>query len=384
MIHYRAELSPLSPIHVGTGQTCGLLDYVVFQDPPTVKDGFLVVLDHQKFFDDLPETAMAEFDRLTRDGDIRGLHGLFRQNLNPDRHTRYDSWLPPYLIGVYREALPNPDNQLLIETMIRRPGRSLWKPLLPGSSVKGAIRTAVLSQIGAELPAHRANQLAHSRPHRFESELLGYRDAKQDPFRCLRVADAVLPSECAVVRRIVNAGRPHPHGPLVLTGIQMIHDTVDGRISPDHEGEVTTVARLDIHDQLPNTQARNRKGETHPAVVSGITAQQIVSACNRFYRDKLLREHEDFYAGTIAGHPSEQLLGLTENLPADTCLLRLGRFSHAESVTVDGFRDPRGRGGKHSTTRNLAVAATDGQRTPTCLYPMGWLTMRLAPLGSRS
>ncbi len=95
-----------------------------------------------------------------------------------------------------------------------------------------------------------------------------------------------------------------------------------------------------------------------------ITAEQILDACRRFYLENLQKEYDRFYKSSRYLQPiGDKLLQMAQQLRPNETLLRVGRFSHLENMTVRPYA------GGVSRTRGLAGA----------LRPMGWVKMRLEP-----
>ena len=81
-------------------------------------------------------------------------------------------------------------------------------------------------------------------------------------------------------------------------------------------------------------------------------------------------EHDKFYMGSSLSEYSQALLN--ENFTENEFIIRVGRHSGVESVTLDEYRNPQPPGKVKSwgNTRNIA----DG------FYPMGWIKMRYEEL----
>jgi hypothetical protein len=87
-----------------------------------------------------------------------------------------------------------------------------------------------------------------------------------------------------------------------------------------------------------------------------------------FYKDKMEQEHKIFYKGSEVEKISDQLLNIS--FDDNSFLLRLGRFSGVESVTLDKYRNPKPSGKKSvwGTSRNLAEG----------LFPIGWIKVTVS------
>ena len=119
------------------------------------------------------------------------------------------------------------------------------------------------------------------------------------------------------------------------------------------------------------------------------SAADIAGACNRFYRGNFVREMEALYERGLLDerwHGAMQRLmveGLGELLDSNRAfLLRVGRHSGAESVTVDGVRNIRiktpkdqdDRFEEEATTWWLASSRIDAS---TGLLPFGWVLVEM-------
>ncbi len=230
-------LMMLGPVHTGSGQVLGPLDYVVRQE----KDGaiWFYAIDSARMFSQLTDRQRVDLDAATRTGNpANGLRRIVNAIFDPAKHAIWQCQADETLLklcqqtgsasgrqgnadrgprggdrGESRERVPEPPS---IFTMTRTGPKG--DPYLPGSSVKGAIRTAWLwyrAGAGQVMPGLQA-QAAHMRGDIFEAEVLGYRvqlgsaaegidtaDPHADPLRSLRVTDAALVPDSNVIERVV-------------------------------------------------------------------------------------------------------------------------------------------------------------------------------------
>ncbi len=244
--------------------------------------------------------------------------------------------------------------------------RTAFNPLddasyLPGSSLKGAIRTAWLSQLNR---GAAPNEEERRDAGKLQQRLLGYRSGKfeNDPFRRVQLSDAhPAPDDTPPATRILYAvskkKRLSERGsPELKVFLESVREAQVGAF----RGEI----RLDQGD---------------------IRWNALCDACNDFYWPKLAEEldHAQFKPLLNPDWRSQilQLLGneLNELRRArQGFLLRVGRHSGAESMTLDGVRSIKILGAKgekptyraQTTEKRFAShtrAANDG------LLPFGWL-----------
>jgi len=334
----RLKCEVLSPLHIGTGKQLDPLNYLI-------KDGKLYVLSFERFVHRLRGEQRDALEDIIEGDDLAALRGFMIEQMNLDSDFLYSVQVSPSVEALYREKIQDIQNQLLINPFLRT-GIDL-RPYVPGSSIKGAIRTAVVSELA------RKRNLPKPRDFRdeiqFESKILKSRDAKEDPFRGLVVRDTFLKEDDTFIRMVENVSRKRA-GDLSSNNIQIIcevsHSAITGSMV---EFEVD----LALDDLLYSK-----------SFLSGeLTSDEIFRSCNMFYRPKLQGEHKRYYSGTHVDGLSKKLLEMA--FEDHSFLLRIGRFSGVESVTLDGYRNPRPPGNKRvwGTTRNIA----DGK------YPMGWV-----------
>jgi hypothetical protein len=184
--------------------------------------------------------------------------------------------------------------------------------------------------------------------YEFESRVLGYKDGKDDPFRAIKIRDVHLQADSTVIREVRNVTKDR-NGRLQTNDIQIICEVTHSQVSGN---QVSFETEISIDDGLISTHFLSKS----------ITIEQVIQSCRDFYKDKIEKEHNKFYKNSQSEAASTHLL----STPLDnrSFLLRIGRFQGVESVTLDGYRNPRPPGDKGwGASRNLAEG----------IYPMGWL-----------
>ncbi|HRD90954.1 MAG TPA: RAMP superfamily CRISPR-associated protein, partial [Accumulibacter sp.] len=239
-------------------------------------------------------------------------------------------------------------------------------PYLPGSSLKGSIRTAWLNRLndGAEPPDRRAG------PRSLEERLLGYTAGKfeNDPFRHLALADAHpecgdAPPPTRILYAISKKKRQPREGERGSPELKVFLETIPEAIPAGFLGEM----RLDNDRMRWNS---------------------LCDACNAFYRPQLAAELDHPVLGRLLDANWTRLLAdllgseIGELIAArQGFLLRVGRHSGAESVTLDGVRrikilGPRVDGKQTSDYRPNTTEkryATLSRAGNGGLLPFGWL-----------
>ena len=336
MKNYKIKLQMLSPVHIGSGEEVAPFEYIV-------KGDYFYRLNLHSFLPNLPLNLRSRFDSAVNSGNIVSIRNFILENIDHTKHTLFKAFAHDSFIQAYEKNLSNPSNQLLVNLAMRRGGD--FQSYIPGSSIKGSIRTAVISTIGE----------SHVLRDKFKSEkeILKYNDAKQDPFRCIKIVDAALPDDVMYIDNSYQIGfKGKKQGP------QMFYEQTYSMLD---EEDVFAQSELRIDDELPAKTYNDKKFGLQKAVSRPLTMDDILFSCNEFYQKKLEDEFENFYKKDANAAVVEPLV--KHSFKDNECLLRIGRFSHAECVTLDKHRDPAAPKGFGKT------------RTTSNGVPFGWVKM---------
>lgn len=241
---------------------------------------------------------------------------------------------------------------------------------LPGSSIKGAIRTAVLDSLSDgkedEILAKAENRI-HNPKERYklgeyvEKIILKYEKVQDDPFKGIKLSDAVLPPDSTMIVKVINCGKDTIGKK--DNGVPMFVEALTEKT--EFEFRLITDDNLVLNQNNPK-----------------IDAYSILQSCAKYYTNAFSFEKNSFYEReTKASNMVQDILYEVrdDNLKKikGISVLRVGRFSHLESMTYshrpknmnDDKRkylcQPKGRKGKWGTTRNLV----DGK------IPMGGIVL---------
>ncbi len=340
---YKLCCEILSPIHIGSGRVIEPLDYII-------ENSRLYKISFEKLVMSMNKVERNKFEELIDNGNLVDVRKYIVGVSNKEKESTYSLEVSHNVYDRYKSKLNDIQNQLLISPLIRTAGEVM--PFIPGSSFKGVVRTAVINLLAND---SKLSQPKGSREeYLFESKVMGYKDAKDDPFRGIMVRDAFLSANDTIIRNVINVSRKQGNA-LRQNSIQNIcevtHSVITGK-------PVNFTTELLFDDDLFGTKFLSKS----------LTIEQLIKSCNKFYKDKMEYEHKKFYKNSELEKISEQLL----DIPAEknTFLMRLGRFSGVESVTFDKYRNPRPPGNKSiwGTSRNLVEG----------LYPMGWVKVALS------
>ncbi|WP_028315708.1 type III-A CRISPR-associated RAMP protein Csm5 [Desulfatibacillum aliphaticivorans] len=337
---HRAEFELLTPVHIGTGEELDPFSYVI-------RDGSLHFIDLVKWMESYEdqETLL----RMTDTDNFAVLRSFVAENVSIEKAGMGSVKVESHkLLKTYEKAIKerDPQNQVLVGPMMRN--FVTGQAYIPGSSVKGAIRTALANPCVGPARVRKGDRDA--------SEKIFGR-IKDDPMRWLKIPDISLGPDATVIVEPVEVSNKPDKSPTPKGHVEAAHALATGR--PNKRSAVLSLAPFPLH------------GNT-------VDAQYLLDALNDFYVHKYVQEALRFYnAGPVArvGKILEPVNCIVKNLASNEAILRVGRFSHVECMTLDDVRAPKtrmknGRPMPFGTTRTLANQ----------LFPFGWIKVRFPAL----
>jgi len=346
----------LSPVHIGTGQE--LDPFCSF-----IKEDRLYYFELSALLARLTDGQRNVFTKLLADGSLVEVRKFLAERADPRRDSIGSIAVARDIASEYAGKIDDQRNQLIFQPFFRN-GHN-FQPLLPGSSLKGAIRTAVIDTLIQERNVSLSDR-AKRDPRQMEKEVLGHRDIDQDPFKALKCADITLPDDGTIIQRVYNYSERSEKLTDLGLRIEMTKSHMEGT-------ELGFESVLEFFEGYRNKKITTRDSEKK-AIARYLTPEEILTACRRFYTDNLKKEHEHFYRDSPYEATSAKLLRIADELAVNECLLRIGRFTQAESKSINRYRTVmvRGKDGlrpmDEGTTRNLAAGR----------YPMGWVKLKFA------
>ncbi|MCA1926558.1 MAG: RAMP superfamily CRISPR-associated protein [Thiobacillus sp.] len=407
VICYRLHITPLSPVHIGTGESYEPTNYVI-------DDGILHEFDTGATVAALSaserEKLLGIANRKPNTEMIQALQRFFyerRETLMA--HAVQQVPVLPGVAALYASRIGQTANReadgkkVLNRLEIDRTGFTpvTRQPVLYGSSLKGAIRTALLDKVNDGQPARERKGL-----HEFQGRLFRYYDEnarprmalERDPMRLVQLSDAAWSGEPGLpatqVHLAVNRKKAEVRDEQGLIrksqaeskDLYQILECVPGWRYRAFIGQLN-LQRLDglgqTHaDRLPNATLR-------------FDAKEIAQACNRFYQPILKREIDSMrargYLDPDWDAAIQKLLAAANDRMqrGEVVLLRVGRHSGAESVTLNGVRNIKIMKGKDEkpdyldAAKTLWLAANDKDQMAG-LLPFGWLLVELQPMAEQA
>lgn len=348
-----------SPLHIGCDEVYEPTSFVVDEQARE-----LVSFDTAAFLGLLDSDALRQFSGICSKGTILSLLELLKfMRTHAELTEQADCRrirVPSEFIEHYKSTLGLPQNERTVQQELNnfQIKRTAFDPLtgqayIPGSAIKGSIRTAVLNlrNQGRKEPRFRGQYAGRE----LQEHLLSFefRHLESDPFRLLKVSDFFPANEAARAICYAVDRKKRPSEREAQAPYQIL-ETVEPGV--EFAGSITLLAP-------PGSSA----GIRHP-----LAMDEIAKALRTFYGFE--KQREDREVSGIGGNPVELPTNET-SFP-----LRIGRHSGAECVTVNGHRYIKimqGNGNPdkfldHATTVWLAA----GVKKPTTnqgLKPFGWV-----------
>ncbi|HNS56123.1 MAG TPA: type III-A CRISPR-associated RAMP protein Csm5 [Smithellaceae bacterium] len=345
----------LAPMHIGCDEVYDPTGFIINEDTNT-----LTVFEPMDFFKSLDSNAKSSYATICSKGTLESILELYKFMRGKRFGGRHIS-VSKGLVAQYKKTLEirmtdrkkiqQELNNFSISRTSFNPTTQI--PYIPGSAVKGALRTSYLNYLA------KSKRIVYDRRDKksgdiLEKGLLDYQKLENDPCRLLKISDfhPVGPCKTRIVYAVNAKKVPSKYkarGPYQILEI----------IEP---GAVFT-GTIRILKPLAREIIKNPLSEN-----------TVFESAAAFYEKERARENLELKE---AGLP-------TFNIDAKDgiCCLRLGRHSGAESVTIEGHRNikimkKRGERPDHSdkaTTFWLSADVSDSSQA-TELKPFGWVNL---------
>lgn len=352
---FHCVLKIASPVHLGCDDVYEPTSFIVDE-----KKSRMTAFDPFQFIQDLPVDDRKKLSHICRKGSIKSVLEIYKFFRNKKASGRYVKLCNGF-IEHYKKVLELKDDAREITQNLNQfqIAKTAFKsvdnrPYIPGTAIKGAIRTAYLNALAKNkrIPTQRGKGASSN----LQSKLIGYEPKKMetDPFRLIKVSDFMPVGE--IQTRIVYAvNKKKKTGDREARGPYQILEVI--------EPGACFVGKISIEKPQSSQYIRN------PA-----TLNAILKSLNLFYQKenkRECRECKNIKVNGIALKPSPE-----------TYALRIGRHSGAESITVDGHRSIRIMLGgnarpvykNHATTLWLS-SETDKNKYNKGLLPFGWTVL---------
>ena len=363
MIIYEISITPITPIHIGTGEDLMPFSYTLLKMSPQGQNYKYVRFNDERLVSFMTPDQIKRLEALIAKDDFPNLRQTYNEIackiiLSHQECIFYLAEITNEILNLWQELEKRSQNSFVIQPTICSPYTK--KPYIPGSSIKGAIRTAILDP--------HVQEFAKTHKQLKEQDMLSaiecMRDqkykAQADPLRALKITDAIFPARGSrIVGQLALYNRVKRKSENIAINEEVIKSAA---ISSPCEGDsaepITTTTTIALDDRLINK---------HPFKITPRSFQEIADLCNEFYETALNKEYELFYRDA----PDELYNGYKHiddafsNLNQDReFMVRLGRHSQIEYLTFSTERAP-GKKAFGTKTRTLF-------KYKNMLLPMGW------------
>jgi hypothetical protein len=403
----------LTPVHIGDGTTMTPDGYRIRSGSPPVLERF----DPPGVIAAMSPTLRAQYVRALSQGGVKQAQDIVGRAA--DGAVRERIAISQSSLQQIEEVMRNPLRRGHIGPFVRSGG----VPIVPGSSVKGALRTAWLAAEMRSIPSDEIQEFATRvekvRPGKTGSqseEVQGVafdyerRHTQQDPLRDISVSDATLEPEGTVIDR-VHVANCTKAGPIDIARqgaqihVERLASVADAGVFAAKPFKIT-LAALDeaaLAERRERAGARAKGGGDNPRAIPSRSPRldDLRQASNAHHTALWFYERYRFYEGTRTdalmdallsafGFPAHQEKLQTALDSAGAWLLKVGRYSHFESKSVQledkRYGEKRGRKGRDGApdvpTRFMSEGGsrTVAQDSAGRFLPFGWVL--LLPEGS--
>ncbi len=353
------SLKILSPVHLGCDEVFEPTGFSLDED-----NFQLIHFDTTLFIKGLSEQDRREYSRICKKGtpeSILELYKFLRGRTAEGERVNVCNEFRDH----YHQVLDLPLNdvrKILQELNDFSIGRTAFnsidhRPYIPGSAVKGALRTAILNHLAKSNDKH-INTSGKYPGSKLEAALLNLRennrDIPLDPFRLLKVSDFrpvghLKTKIIYAVNKKKKLSKFEAKGPYQMLEVVEPGSVFSGTISVE--------------------QPEKKAGIKNP-----LSLEKVLNSAALFYKQEKTREDNEL--------KNAGLNPLSTNGDKSTLFLRLGRHSGAESITVEGYRDIRimqaaGKAPKYEDSATTFWLASETRKPSTNknLIPFGWTSL---------
>ena len=394
---YRLALTPLSPIHIGCGEDFEPTNYVI-------DDGVLYGFDPSRAVAVLNDFQRSKLMEVAGKTSLLAIQKFFKDNAQVFK-AQADTLIPVSsgVATVYEQRVGRAANveangnqvfnQLFIERTMHTGRESL--PYIPGSSFKGAIRTAMLDYLNLERKPSREDNVQKGTP-KLEARLFGHGEEpnkfERSPLRLLKIADLMPATHCEPERRVMF-GVNRKKKQVIKDGKELQPKGIAARKECILHGQY----RAFVADAVLPSLNPHKDSKTTPAPeLSPVDFKAIAKQSNAYNQIRLRREMAILDGRGLvnpAWKQSIELLmtgALGKKLNSgDAFLIRLGRYGGAESKTLSGEGvasikimgarvDGKQQSTFESTTKTVWLAA-EQEHEQKHLLPFGWAVVEIDP-----
>jgi len=346
---YTMKIRFLTPVFIGSGYELDALSYTVQRE-----DGknYLIFFDIQKWLN--KNSTNPEIQDALRRFNYLELRKIIAKSDVKDFLLYKIEIASSHFNQLYKEISEGKkeENQLIVE-LFPRNGTN-FNPYLPGSSIKGSIRTAIGNYKYPSVESEVKKKCSQKQRKKDECysvyNRLIFGNPKEDVFKYLKISDCILPKDSTLIvePKEVSKKQKKSHPPKNF--VEATKSLIFG-----NGLEVKTKCVIGDFRDLEKGVKRQ---------IPSFNLVFLIERINEFYL-KRYEEELKFYDTPHLIHIKGRMENIQRQIEKEigngnTALLRIGHFSHIECITWDN-RKPKAK--TYGTTRTLV----NGN------YPFGWV-----------
>ena len=353
MEYMHMKLEVLTPVYVGSGETMDPTGYVIKDGP---QGPVLHTLDLMAWIEDYPDPR--GLARRLGGGNLPAIRGELSREIDTDIYSLGRCQVASArLYQKYQAELDDTQSVHRLQIGMHLRNAQTQAPIIPGSSLKGAMRTPVIDYLDRERGLNLRQRSKESKEGYDDAlkEALG--DIGNNAFKLLKVGDFEAPLDTSLIVSAVEVGKNDakkatPKDPCEVVASRLLGPEegrrLYGRLALGGFSRKGKVKRLELRERGYESKWNWR---------------ELAVLVSRFYGRRFQREFEKFYAMPGREKTRQALKQVTEEIlkprPGEM-VLRVGHYSHLECVTITN-----NKAGKFGTTRTLAEG----------IYPFGWVKL---------
>ncbi|UTC61720.1 type III-A CRISPR-associated RAMP protein Csm5 [Treponema sp. OMZ 787] len=379
---YKIKIDPLTGVHIGTGEELTFLDYKVIKTNSGNK--VYVKFSSDQILSRLIDEGrdLSAFYAASDNRNMKAVQNFFHKNIGK-KDIEYPCDVTSSFYDLYeKNKTKDPIENAARVLQMYRPADSKH-PVIPGSSLKGAIRTAVLNNILCNLnddeydrefdifEKEKNKNNSDKYEKKLQQKILKYCNEKDDPFRSVSIADTSFEAKntqlVGLLKNISSSNNVIKSIPKLQIQAEIIRGCLIG-------GSAEAETSISIDESLTQSKLTGNNNKNGFEIKTRISMTDIAKACNHFFWNEFEAEYNKFYKDVdesvdIIVHLKKQLEEASKD--TNSFIVRVGRWSQVEFVTFeDNFRDPKvpqTRAQKRACGTTRTVFDYDGQ-----YLPLGW------------
>ncbi len=353
MKRYILKCEALSPLHIGSGEEIEVYDYVITKK--------LYKLDLNKLLSVLTPSECENVLKMLENNIVSYKNFLLKIFNEKDfllpKVSSFSILISKAVSDFYNEKSNDPMNLLPVKLF----QRNFNGPYVPGSSLKGAIRTAILfNRFHPGLHNQLRKNLRDLTSSKWEEKVLNCSSPQDDPFKAVKISDSFGKLQTVVLNARVHTLRKgrweRDRYQILFEGVYKETFEVELRIDTE------------LQDNMEKVSVKAKR----------ITAEEIIKSCRKFYYANFEKELKrlagnnsvSFYANL----QSEMQKMVDDNNKNLTFPLRVGWGSGFEAVTLglnDSFKELI-----KAFDQRLLRPISSVKLVQDCL-PLGWLKVTM-------